>query len=101
MNRRRRLIGAAAAGVVVPAGIGGVALWARRDIDGWRDAVAAIRRPLAPAPPPQYPERGRKTLRFPQGCWLYELGSCVVFSRRTQRTLHGRVRIRSDDPRRT
>jgi hypothetical protein len=48
MNRRKLLIGAAAAGVAVPAGIGGVALWARRDIDGWRDAVAAIRRPLAP-----------------------------------------------------
>ena len=60
MNRRRLLIGAAAAGVVVPAGIGGVALWARRDIDGWRDAVAAIRRPLAPAPPRNTPSAAGK-----------------------------------------
>lgn len=50
MNRRKLLIGAAAAGIAVPAGVGGVALWARRDIDAWRDAVAAIRRPLAPGP---------------------------------------------------
>ncbi|WP_291684024.1 Tat pathway signal protein [Bradyrhizobium sp.] len=49
MNRRAVLIGGAAAvGVIVPAGIGGVALWARQDIDAWRDAVAAIRRPLVP-----------------------------------------------------
>lgn len=49
MNRRAVLIGSAAAvGVGIPAGIGGVALWARQDIDAWRDAVAAIRRPLAP-----------------------------------------------------
>ena len=47
MNRRAVLIGGAAAvGVAVPAGIGGLALWARQDIDAWRDAVAAIRRPL-------------------------------------------------------
>ncbi len=48
MNCRKLLIGVAAAGVAVPAGIGGAALWARRDIDAWRDAIAAIRRPLAP-----------------------------------------------------
>ena len=49
MNRRAVLIGGAAAvGVAVPAGIGGLALWARQDIGAWRDAVAAIRRPLVP-----------------------------------------------------
>ncbi len=50
MNRRQVLIGAAAAGVAVPAGIGGLALWARQDLGAWRDAVAAIRRPFVPGP---------------------------------------------------
>lgn len=51
MNRRAVLIGGAAAvGIAVPAGIGGLALWARQDIGAWRDAVAAIRRPPTLAP---------------------------------------------------
>jgi hypothetical protein len=45
VNRRTVLIGGAA--TVAGAGF---AAWARRDIGAWRDAVAAIRRPLAPGP---------------------------------------------------
>ncbi len=44
MNRRTALIGGVAA---LGAGTAGFALWARRDVGAWRDAAAAIRRPLA------------------------------------------------------
>ena len=94
MNRRKLLIGAAAVGVVVPAGIGGLALWARQDIDTWRDAVAAIRRPLGPGP------SGRAALTELVRCatlaanshntqaWRFALGNSAItivpdFARRT------------------